>query len=64
MLVYWWVIVLVCAGLGGNGYLIIASLSTGNVIGLVVFTICFIGACVYCYRTWRALDEIRGILKD
>ena len=63
-LVYWWVVLIVVVGLGGNGYLAVKCLIAGQFVPASLFAICFVGACVYCHRTWNALDEIRGIFRD
>jgi hypothetical protein len=63
-LLSWWVFLLIAAGLIGNGVLVFAMIRTGNVTGTILFGTCFIGACVYLYRTYQARDLIRGRLRD
>jgi hypothetical protein len=60
----WWIFLLVIIGLAGNAYLAIKALQAGNIAAGLLFGVCFGGACVYCYRTYNARDEIRGIFRD
>ncbi len=62
--VSWWIFLLVIIGLAGNAYLAIKALQAGNIAAGLLFGVCFGGACVYCYRTYNARDEIRGIFRD
>ena len=63
-MISWWIFVLVAFGLAGNAFLAWKLWQGGQIGGAIVLTICFVGACVYLYRTYDAWDEIRGLFKD
>jgi hypothetical protein len=62
-LLSWWLILLVGAGLGGNAYLVFRFFKDGFVFPGLLFCLFFVGACVYLWRTYRARDDIRRLLK-
>jgi len=62
VLVSWWMILLVGAGLGANAYLAYRFFKDGFVLPGLLFCLFFAGACVYLWRTYRARDEIRRAL--
>jgi hypothetical protein len=64
LLVSWWLILLIGFGLCGNALMIFMTWQAGNVMGMLLFSAFFVGACIYLYRTYDARDEIRGILRD
>lgn len=61
LLVAWWLIVLVGAGLIGNGYLAMRMFKAGAVAGGLLFVLLAIGSGVYIWRTFNMWDEIRAL---
>lgn len=64
LLVAWWLLLLIGAGLVGNGYLALLAFRAGSTIGTLVFIVCFCGSGVYLYRTVKHWDWARAIFKD
>lgn len=63
-LLSWWLILLIGAGLLGNGLLLFKAIEAGNVMATLLFGSFFCGACVYLYRTYQARDEIQSNFRD
>ena len=60
----WGLLLLIGAGLAGNGFLLFTAARSGNTAGMLVFGACFVVIGIYLYRTYQACDDIRGNFRD
>jgi hypothetical protein len=64
LLMSWWLPLLIGFGLFANGYMALLAFRAGATMAALVLTVCFCGAVVYLYRTFKYRDEYRAIFKD
>lgn len=64
VVISWWLIVIGGFGLVGNAYLAVLAFRSGSMLAGLGLCICFGGACVYLYRTWKYWDELASLTKD